>query len=101
MHLAPDEGVNVLRQRHPTYEFACENNEILIDIDTPEDYESRGWRNLNLKRRITDKCQNAISNLLGKLTFCANCRFNRYICFNRAGNSLRLALLARLPVYIS
>ncbi len=42
MLLAPDEGVNVLRKRHPTHEFVYDRNEILVDIDTPEDYESRG-----------------------------------------------------------
>jgi molybdenum cofactor cytidylyltransferase len=40
INLEPDEGVNVLRQRHPTHEFTCERKEILFDVDTPEDYRS-------------------------------------------------------------
>jgi molybdenum cofactor cytidylyltransferase len=39
LHLQPDEGVNVLRQRHPTHEFRHDAQEILIDIDTPADYK--------------------------------------------------------------
>ena len=37
--LTNDEGINVLLQRNPVCEIACDDLAIHLDLDTPEDYE--------------------------------------------------------------
>jgi molybdenum cofactor cytidylyltransferase len=36
--LAEDEGVNILLERHPVREIACDESALPADLDTPDDY---------------------------------------------------------------